>query len=130
MIKTATAKEALQMLREGKEVYYFDLESKEIAPLAKVLESVPGVFLVKDAEPKSEIPIPVPTASMHQDYGIPVDDESEDKGKPIRKNIDVGKVKALWRAGWPASKIADEMGTSVPAISYHIKKFESEVQSE
>lgn len=136
MIKTATAEEALQMLREGKEVYYFDLETKETAPLSKVLESVPGVYLVEDSGEPVEITIPVPTASTHYDYGIPVEDEPEEskkeypKGKSIRKNIDTGKVKALRRAGWSINKIADEMGVSAPTISYHLKKMESEVQGE
>lgn len=130
MIKTATAEEALQMLREGKEVYYFDIETKETAPLSKVLESVPGVYLVEDSGDAIEITIP--TASAHQDYSIPVEDKPEEpkkrEGKPIRKNIDKGKVKALRRAGWSTNKIADEMGVSAATISYHLKKMEGEVQ--
>lgn len=152
MIKVTTAKEALELLRQGKEVYYFDIESKEVAELSKVLESVPGVFLAEDAgepteitlptpipvptpsPPEPKVSTPVPTASTHYDYGIPVEDDPEEpkkeypKGKSIRKNIDKGKVKALWRAGWSTNKIADEMGVSAPTISYHIKKFESEAQ--
>ena len=140
MIKVTTAKEALQMLCEGKEVYYFDIESKEVAPLSKVLESVPGVFLTEGTEnssseptpsaPEPEDSTPVPSALTHQDYGIPVDDEEDDRGKPIRKNIDKGKVKALRRAGWSINKIADEMGVSTATISYHLKKMESEAKSE
>lgn len=119
MIKTITAQEALKMLSQGKEVSYFDLETKEIAPLIKVLESVPGVYLVEDSgEP---IEITIPTASTHYDYGIPVEEPAEKK-KPIRKNIDKGKVKALHRAGWSTNKIADEMGVSAATISYHLKK--------
>ena len=117
MIKTATAEEALQMLREGKEVYYFDIETKETAPLSKVLESVPGVYLVEaSGEP---IEITIPTA------------EPKEKKKPGPKpKIDLGKVKALHRAGWSNLKIADEMGVSAATISYHLKKMEGEVQDE
>lgn len=114
MIKTATAEEALQMLREGKEVYYFDTESQKVAPLLKVFESVPGVFLVEDAgEP---IELTIPTA------------EPKEKKKPgPEPTIDLGKVKALHRAGWPNNKIADEMGVSPATICYHLKKMKSEV---
>ena len=118
MIKTVTATDALQMVREGKEVYYFDTDSKEVAPLSKVFESVPGVFLVEDSGEPIEITIPAA-------------DEPEKKGKQGRKiNLDMGKVKALRDAGWPIYKIADEMGVSAPTISYHLKHMGSEVQSE
>lgn len=113
MIKTITAQEALKMLSQGKEVSYLDLETKEIAPLVKVLESVPGVYLVEDAGEPIEITIPAP------------------KKKPgPEPKIDLGKVKALRRAGWPNNKIADEMGVSPATICYHLKKMESEVQNE
>ena len=144
MIKVTTAKEVLQMLREGKEVYYFDIESKEVAPLSKVLESVPGVFLTEEnsspeqtpSPPEPKVSTPVPTALTHYDYGIPIEDDPEyfpqekknEKGKPVKKGIDKGKVKALRRAGWSIPKIADEMGVSTATIGYHLKQFESEVQ--
>lgn len=106
MIKTVTAQDALQMLRKGRDVYYFDTETKEIAPLSNVLESAPGVFLVET--------LTKPTEKTGQE------------NKPIPKNIDKGKVKALWLAGWSETKIADEMGVSVAAISYHIKNIAQE----
>ena len=134
MIKTIKAQDALQMVREGKEVYYFDLESKEIAPLSKVFESVPGAFLVEDGTPIKET-----EAHTHIGAGAEAPHKVSEctpasnaakkpKGRPVKKNIDTGKVMALRRAGWPITKIADEMGVSVATICYHVKKLESEVQ--
>lgn len=120
MIKTITAEEVIDMLRRGKEVYYLDSETKETAPLSKVLAAVPGVYLVEDSgEP---IEITIPTASTHYDYGIPVEDDPE--YFPEERKIDTGKVKALKLAGWSIDKIADEMGVNAAAISYHLKKME------
>ena len=147
MIKVTTAKEALELLRQGKEIYYFDIESKEIAPLPMVLESVPGVFLIEENSPPEQAPSPsVPTALTHYDYGIPIEDDPEYFGQPkqeepkVKKprkkkpgkkpSIDLGKVKALHRAGWSNLKIADEMGVSGATIGYHLKRMESEVQGE
>lgn len=47
------------------------------------------------------------------------------KEKTAKQTIDRGKVMALHKAGWPAGKIADEMGCSVQAI-YLITKAEQE----
>lgn len=133
MIKTITAQEALKMLSQGKEVSYLDLETKEIASLVKVLESVPGVYLVEDSGDPIEITIP--TMPTHYDYGIPIEDEPEEpkpkkKGKPgPEPKIDLGKVKALHRAGWPNNKIADEMGVSAATICYHLKRMEREAEN-
>ena len=129
MIKVPTAKEVLELLRQGKDIYYFDIESKEIAPLSKALESVPGVFLIEENSPPKQTPSP----SKHK---VPTEDEPEKtkvkkpkKKKPGPKpTIDLGKVKALHQAGWSNLKIADEMGVSAPTICYHLKKMKGEVQ--
>lgn len=39
-----------------------------------------------------------------------------------QKIIDLGKIGALYRAKWPAAKIADEMGINPNSIYYYIKK--------
>ena len=139
MIKTITAEEALDMLRRGKDVYYLDLETKNTAPLSKVLESVPGVYLVEEAAEPIEITIPTtPRKTTVGDFeavelqvAAPEPEEPEERGKQGRKtNLDLGKIKALKRAGWPNYKIADEMGVSAPTISYHLKHMGSEAKSE
>lgn len=49
--------------------------------------------------------------------------EEEPKRKgPAPKPIDMGKVKALKRAGWSLGKIADEIGISAPTICKALKK--------
>ena len=131
MIKVPTAEEVLELLRQGKDIYYFDIESKDIAPLSKALESVPGVFLIEENSVLKSTPSP----SNHK--VSTKDDPEEPKVRKPRKSkpgpkpkIDLGKVKALHRAGWSNLKIADEMGVSAPTISYHLRRMESEVQGE
>lgn len=46
------------------------------------------------------------------------------KNQNARKELDVGKVKALRKAGWTIDKIADEMGVSAPTISRCLKEAE------
>ena len=38
-----------------------------------------------------------------------------------KKDIDIGKVKALRKAGWTLEKIADEMGCSAQTIANKLK---------
>lgn len=131
MIKVTTAKEALELLRQGKEIYYFDIESKEIAPLPKVLESVPGVFLIEENSPLEQTPSPSnPKVSTEDDPEEPKVKKPRKKKPGKKPSIDLGKVKALHRAGWSNLKIADEMGVSGATIGYHLKRMESEVQDE
>ena len=41
--------------------------------------------------------------------------------KPAKKPLDMGKVKALRKAGWTLEKIADEMGCSAQTIANKLK---------
>ena len=43
-----------------------------------------------------------------------------------RKELDMGKVKALRAAGWSFEKIADEMGCAPQTIANHLKEVEHE----
>lgn len=42
-----------------------------------------------------------------------------------RKELDMGKVKALREAGWSFDKIADEMGCAPQTIANHLKEVET-----
>lgn len=53
---------------------------------------------------------------------IPHSDATPPKWNSAKKNIDKGKVMALYRADWTMTKIADEMGCSVSNISRIIKE--------
>lgn len=53
---------------------------------------------------------------------IPHSDATPPKGNSAKKNIDKGKVMALYKADWTMTKIADEMGCSVSNISRIIKE--------
>ena len=48
------------------------------------------------------------------------------KGSTAHKRLDVGKIMALYNAGWNLPKIADEMGVATTTIHYHIKKLRQE----
>ena len=39
-----------------------------------------------------------------------------------RSTFDVGKLSALWKAGWSIPKIADEMGVSEPTVRKYLKQ--------
>lgn len=53
--------------------------------------------------------------------------EPDEPEKPVaRKVIDMGKVKALRKAGWSAKKIADEMGVCTSTIYNYLTKMEAE----
>ena len=48
--------------------------------------------------------------------------EPEKKRAPaLKKALDMGKVKALRKAGWTLDKIADEMGVSPQTIAHRLK---------
>lgn len=49
--------------------------------------------------------------------------KTEKKKPPVKEKapLDMGKVKALRRAGWSYDKIGDEMGVSGPTISNRLK---------
>jgi len=46
--------------------------------------------------------------------------------KKAPKKVDTGKIKALYDAHWPVTKIADEMKLAPSTISYHLKKIYGE----
>ena len=48
--------------------------------------------------------------------------KTSDCTKPIGKKLDHGKICALFKAGWPPVKIADEMGCSPSTVTYHLQK--------
>lgn len=43
------------------------------------------------------------------------------KKAPTRRAVDWSKARALRKAGWSYSKIADELGVSAPTIAKHFK---------
>ena len=48
--------------------------------------------------------------------------KTSDCTKPAVKKLDHGKICALFKAGWPPVKIADEMGCSPSTVTYHLQK--------
>ena len=57
---------------------------------------------------------------------VPKQEKPEQKApkQTARKkpSFDVGKLAALWKAGWSVQKIADEMGVSEPTVYRYLKQ--------
>ena len=57
---------------------------------------------------------------------VPKQEKQEQKApkQTARKksSFDVGKLAALWKAGWSIPKIADEMGVSEPTVRKYLKQ--------
>lgn len=47
---------------------------------------------------------------------------SDPAPKKSRAKVDVGKIKALHKAGWTVPKIADEMRLSAPTVRKYLKE--------
>ena len=76
----------------------------------KLLEGNPGKRKLNDREPKPEKKKPGRKP------------KTEAKGEPKKEAfLDGGKVIALKRAGWPISKIADEMGAEEAKILEYLQ---------
>lgn len=84
-------------------------ETPESASPSMVDKAVPVVA----AETLEANPEEVVAALMRADAVDP---------KKKRVSVDWGKAKALRKAGWSLSKIADELGVSVPTVSQHLKE--------
>lgn len=74
---------------------------------------------------------PIGEFVMADFYFAPEPEKKETKPEPkeepkketkTNKKLDHGKICALRKAGWPVSKIADEMGCSGPTVRYHLDK--------
>lgn len=70
---------------------------------------------------------PVGEFMMGDFYFAPEPEKPKPKEEPKKetktnKKLDHSKICALRNAGWPVSKIADEMGCSGPTVRYHLDK--------
>jgi len=88
---------------------------------------IEGTVIEEEAPPEVEIVVNEPPTAEDggeapQKGGEPSEAEKPKKSPPKQKGLDRGKIKALHDAGWPASKIADEMGVSTKAIYYHLRQ--------
>lgn len=56
------------------------------------------------------------------------DEAEEEPPKPRtqKKEIDTGKIKALYDAGWSVARIADELGVSAPTIRSRLSEMNEE----
>lgn len=82
--------------------FYFAPEPEKIN--REIADTIKEVIENAKPEPKEEPKTPKPK-----------------KAKDTKK-LDHGKICALRKAGWPVSKIADEMGCSGPTVRYHLDK--------
>lgn len=61
------------------------------------------------------------TAQVEKPKQAPKAEPKQASPKPAKKPLDIGKVKALRKAGWTLEKIADEMGCSAQTIANKLK---------
>lgn len=52
--------------------------------------------------------------------------KKREKGRPKKKSLDLGKVKALHDAGWSNAKIADELKVSTSTIQRAVTEMKGE----
>lgn len=87
----------------GATAYAIDVDESRDEQFQKILDSVD--------ERK-----PMPSKSVKKKP------KTSDCTKPIVKKLDHGKICALFKAGWPPVKIADEMDCSPSTVTYHLQK--------
>ena len=87
----------------GATAYAIDVDESKDEQFQKILDSVD--------ERK-----PMPSKSVKKKS------KTSDGTKPAGKKLDHGKICALFKAGWPPVKIADEMGCSPSTVTYHLQK--------
>ena len=62
-----------------------------------------------------------PCDAVRPEEPVPAPEPAPKKPKP-RVKVDVGKIKALHKAGWTVPKIADEMRLSAPTVRKYLKE--------
>ena len=90
----------------GATAYAIDVDESRDEQFQKILDSVDE----RKPMPSKSVKKKSKTSNCSQD------------SKPIVKKLDHGKICALFKAGWPPVKIADEMGCSPSTVTYHLQK--------
>lgn len=86
--------------------------------------------IIIDMDPEETQPEPIETEPLQEEPEKPEPKKTESKPAPKKtapkksKPIDKGKVGALYKAGWSAAKIADEMRCGVSTIYKIIKEIQ------
>lgn len=101
-----------EVLREGRS--YMLVEVTPSTTIEQITAAHAFITEVKD-EVKEE-----GTIEKAVDKAVP---ETPEKPKPAPR-IDVGKLGALYRAGWEPKKIADELGCSTQTVRNYIAKID------
>lgn len=102
-MKIIKREEVIERVIAGKEVYM-------LVPVG------PTTMIEELAEAKGFC-----VAEVETEKKAETQEEPKDETKAPKK-LDHGKICALRKAGWPVSKIADEMGCSGPTVRYHLDK--------
>ena len=87
----------------GATAYAIDVDESKDEQFQKILDSVD--------ERK-----PMPSKSVKKKS------KTSDCTEPAKPKLDHGKICALFKAGWPPVKIADEIGCSPSTVTYHLQK--------
>lgn len=124
-VKQIDIKTALELAVKGKEVLVMvpagkDSGWEDMMPgtLGHLLEGC--LFFRREPAMEVELAGPAETEPAQPDPS------PAGKKRGPKKALDVGKLVALHNAGWPAAKIADELGISTRTVYAHLQKFREE----
>ena len=137
-VKQIDMAKALELAAKGMEI-------KVLAPIGQeagwenlvpdTLQNMLGGVMFFRTEPALEKEI-FPVVSR-EEPDPPVEKTLSDLTKELKQarpaakgklDVDIGKMKALWEAGWSYAKIADEMRISEGSVYNYLKRAEEEVK--
>ena len=109
LIKEITKQEALELLTSGQNVWVYNKEQNSITSLLDAINGTLIADIIRDDEQCEEVPKEL--------------EKPKKQGGPKKEvPTDVGKIGALYKAGWSMAKIADEMNLTDASVLYHLRK--------
>lgn len=132
MKKKLDLPEALQERMQGREVAVIldaDIASLTLGVLMG-LDDIGADFVVDAPDADSDMVPVMPAITIEKMEGDILESPPGKNSKKAKKTIDVGKVKALKKAGWTLKAIAEEMECSPQNISQILNKERPDEQKE
>lgn len=137
IIKQIAIDEALELHKRGLMVGVLqpvvpepkNLDDYEFLTLKKILAGCEFFRIVLEEEKRETEPAEVAEPKAVEEKAVMETKEKPEPPKPEatnKKQIDVGKMKALRNAGWSIKQIAEEMQLVPSAVCGHLKKMEEE----
>lgn len=129
IIKQIAIDEALELHKRGLMVGVLqpvvpepkNLDDYEFLTLKKILDGCEFFRIVLEEEKRETEPKAVEEKAVMETKEKPEPPKPE---APNKKQIDVGKMRALHNAGWSMKQIAEEMQLAPSTVCEHLKKME------